>query len=55
MPHNLVSEICWCGWDLSPRIVMFYVTATSKVVLKPIEASFQSCITVTKVPGGGGG
>jgi hypothetical protein len=53
MPHNLISKILWYGLNLSPA-VMFLVTATSKMGLKPIQPLFGVCITVTEVPGAGG-
>jgi hypothetical protein len=54
MPQKLVSKISWYSLDLSPGIVMFLVTSTSKMVLKPIQSSAGACVTVTKVTGAGG-
>jgi len=45
MPHNLASKISWYDLDLSPRIVMLRVTATSKMVLKNIQPSIGACMT----------
>jgi len=54
MPHNLASKISWYDLDLSPGIVAFHVTATPKMVLKPIQPSTGACMTVTTMPGAGG-
>ena len=54
MPHNLASKISWYDLDFSPGIVMFHVTATSKIVLKSIQSSAGACMTVTTMPGAGG-
>jgi len=54
VPHKLASKISWFDLDLSPAIVMFHVTATSKMVLKSIQPSAGACMFVTTMPGAGG-